>query len=272
MHSPRGMKGFTLLELGIVIFIIALMATIAVPYLLPLALSSELESEARKLAYFGRAVMSLSALQGDEFYVEIDLAEQRYYCLRITYPEVTEGETDQLGLLEEMKQQGLSSEELAEMLMSGGNNVAGTATNTNKNLPGGFDPTAASQQINQKFDKMVRKKLIEQAKNVKQEDSMLDEIGSLFDEKNEVDLFGSEPIVEEVNEPGLSPMRLSENVWIESVFISGKKFSKEVVEIQVTPLGLTEPVVFYLTNNNGEYYTVVWDPVSSGSFVMEGMQ
>ncbi|MGC9055092.1 MAG: prepilin-type N-terminal cleavage/methylation domain-containing protein, partial [Candidatus Hydrogenedens sp.] len=37
MVALRGKDGFTLLELGIVIFIIALMATITVPYLLPLA-------------------------------------------------------------------------------------------------------------------------------------------------------------------------------------------------------------------------------------------
>ncbi|HOV32465.1 MAG TPA: prepilin-type N-terminal cleavage/methylation domain-containing protein [Candidatus Hydrogenedens sp.] len=268
MFLQWGRKGFTLLELSIVIFIIALMATLAVPYLLPLALSSELESEARRLAYFGRAVMSTSALFGDELYVEIDLDEQQYYCLRVTYPEAEEGETDQLGLLENIKEQGMSPEQMAMLFM--GSSPDGSTNNVQ--LPDGFDPEAANQQINDKFEKMVRKKLMEQAKNVKQEDSLMDEIGSLFDEENDVDLFGAEPVIEEVNEPGLTPTRLSENIEIESVFIGGNKYSKGIVEIQVTPLGVVEPVAFYLRNTNDEYYTVVWDPVSAGGFVLEGTQ
>jgi len=267
MSLPWGRKGFTLLELGIVIFIIALMATLAVPYLLPLALSSELESEARRLAYFGRAVMSTAALFGDEFYVEIDLNEQRYYCLQVTYPESEEGETDQLGLLENIKEQGMSPEQMAMLFM--GSSPEGGA---NVPLPDGFDPEEANRQINDRFEKMVKRKLMEQAKNVKQEDSLMDEAGSLFDEENDVNLYGAEPVIEEVNEPGLAPIRLSENIEIESVFIGGNKYSKGVVEIQVTSLGVVEPVTFYVRNNNDEYYTVVWDPVSAGAFVLEGAQ
>lgn len=268
MVSIRGKNGFTLLELGIVIFIIALMATIAVPYLLPLALSSELENEARRLAYFGRAVMSTSALLGDEFYVEIDLDQQRYYCLKVTYPETNEGEQDQLGLFESMKEQGLSPEQISALFMGSSANP----TQSNTPVPGGFDPEAMNRQINERFEKLAKRKLIEQAKNVKHEDSLMDEVGSLFDEKNDVSLFNVEPVIEEVNEPGLSPVRLSENVGIESVFIGGSKFSKGLVEIPVTPLGLTEPVAFYVKNENNEYYTVVWDPVSAGAIVLEGAQ
>ncbi len=269
MVLSRGNDGFTLLELGIVIFIIALMATIAVPYLLPLAMSSELESEARRLAYFGRAVLSTSALIGDEFYVEIDLDQQRYYCLKVTYPESNEGEPDQLGLFESMKGQGMSPEELAMLFMTSSN---GTGAGDANAIPqGGFDPEAMNRQINKRFEKLARRKLIEQAKNVKHEDSLMDEVGSLFDEKD-VNLFNEEPVIEEVNEPGLSPVRLSENVMIESVFIGGSKFSRGVVEIPVTPLGLTDPVAFYVKNSNNEYYTVVWDPVSAGAYVLEGAQ
>ncbi len=268
----RGKDGFTLLELGIVIFIIALMATIAVPYLLPLALSSELESEARRLAYFGRAVMSTSALLGDEFYVEIDLDQQRYYCLKVTYPKTGEGEgeQDQLGLLESMREQGMSPEQMAGLFI--GSSATQNPGGVNAPIPGGFDPEAMSRQINERFEKLAKRKLLEQAKNVKHEDSLMDEVGPLFDKENNVNLFDAEPVIEEVNEPGLSPVRLSENIGIESVFIGGNKFSRGIIEIPVTPLGLTEPIAFYLKNANNEYYTVVWDPVSAGGFVLEGVQ
>jgi len=272
MIALRGRNGFTLLELGIVIFIIALMATIAVPYLLPLALSSELESEARRLAYFGRAVMSTSALFGDEFYVEIDLDQQRYYCLKVTYPETNEGEQDQLSLFESMKEQGMSPEQMAELFMGSTTGTSTTQTNGSSTTTRGFDAEAMNRQINERFEKLAKRKLIEQAKNVKHEDSIMDEIGPLFDKKNNVDIFNIEPIIEEVNEPGLSPVRLSENIAIESVFIGGNKFSRGLVEIPVTPLGLTESVAFYIKNENNEYYTVVWDPVSAGAFVLEGAQ
>lgn len=264
-------SGFTLLELGIVIFIILLMATIAVPYLFPLLTTSQLEAEARKLANFGRAVMSTSSIMGEEFYVEIDLDNQRYYCLRVTYPKSEEGESDLLAKIDEKVSNGATPEEITGLLASGvnANNLSSQPKATGSSQNQGIDTQSLSQQLNDKFEKMVRKRLIDQAKNVKHKDSLLEEIGSLFDE-NDVNLFGVEPVIEEVNDPGLSPMSVSEDVWIESVFIGGKKFSKGIVEVSVSSLGLTEVVSFYLRNSEGEYYTVVWDPSTGGAYIVEG--
>ncbi|MCX8063810.1 MAG: prepilin-type N-terminal cleavage/methylation domain-containing protein [Candidatus Hydrogenedentes bacterium] len=262
------LKGFTLLELGIVIFIISLMATIAVPYLYPLFTTSQLEAEARKLANFGRVVMATSAIMGDEFYVEIDLDRQRYFCLRLTYPRNVEGEVDLLAKLEELLSSGVTPEEVTNLLASGLNQ--GTQSNmSNSSQNQGFDTQSLSQQVNDMFENVMRKKLMDQAKNVKHKDSLLDEVGSLFDE-DDVNLFGVEPVVEEVNDPGLSPVSIPEEVWIESVFVGGKKFSRGLVEISVSSLGLTEVVSFYLRNSEGEYYTVVWDPSTGGAYILEG--
>lgn len=261
-------KGFTLLELGIVVFIISLMATITVPYLFPLLTTSQLEAEARKLANFGRVLMANSAILGDEFYVEVDLGQQKYYCLRVTYPQNEEGEGDLVGKITEMISNGATPEEISGLLASGvpmGNQTSNVKSSQNQ----GFDTEALSQQLNERFEKMFRKKLMDQAKNVKHKDTLLDEVGSLFDE-NDVNLYGGEPVVEEVDDPGLSPITLPEDVWIESVFIGGKKFSKGLVEIQVSSLGLTEIVSFYLKNSADEYYTVVWDPSTGGAYILEG--
>ncbi len=264
-------KGFTLLELGIVILIISMMAAIAVPYLLPVLTSSQLEAEARKLANFGRVLLATSVILGDEFFVEIDLNQQRYYCLRVTYPENEEGETDLLSRLDEMISNGATPEEITSLLAGGvnvGNQSKGGSEKSSVQNQG-IDTQSLSDQLNNKFEKMYRKKLMDQAKNVKHKDSLMEEVGSLFDE-NDVNLFGGEPIIEEVDDPGLSPMTLPEDVWIESVFIGGKKFSRGIVEVPVSSLGISEVMSFYLRNSEGEYYTVVWDPSTGGAYILEG--
>ncbi|MGC9055050.1 MAG: hypothetical protein ACP5KS_14345, partial [Candidatus Hydrogenedens sp.] len=97
---------------------------------------------------FGRAVMSTSALLGDEFYVEIDLDQQKYYCLKVTYPEANEGEQDQLGLFESMKEQGMSPEQMAELFMNSATGTGTTKNTRNTPAPGGFDTEAMNRQIN----------------------------------------------------------------------------------------------------------------------------
>lgn len=272
VSSKRRDSGLTLLELCIVIVIIGLVAGITVPYLLPLALSSELETEARKLAYFGRAILSTSSLFGDKFYAEIDLDQQKYYCVKVTEPEPIEGEVDQLSLLNNMRAQGMGNEQIASLFAPSTAKDADSGTAVPTQTPEGFDTEKASQQINSRFDRLMRRRLLQQAKNVKHKDNLLEEIGSLFDEGSEVDIFGVEPQIEEVNEPGLSPVTLSENVWIENVIVGTTTYSKGLVEIEISPLGLGEVVVFYLRNTNGEYYTVVWDPVITNAYVLEGKQ
>jgi hypothetical protein len=59
-------------------------------------------------------------------------------------------------------------------------------------------------------------------------------------------------------------------VWIESVLVGTSKQGKGVVEIEVTPLGLNDPVEIYLKNESGDYYTVVWDPITGGARCQRG--
>jgi hypothetical protein len=43
-----------------------------------------------------------------------------------------------------------------------------------------------------------------------------------------------------------------------------------VVEIEVSPLGLTDTVTFYLLRGDNDYYTVVWDPITGSSRLSRG--
>jgi hypothetical protein len=54
------------------------------------------------------------------------------------------------------------------------------------------------------------------------------------------------------------------------VIVGGESYSKGVAEIPLTPLGLDSQVRFFLRNENREYFTVIWDPASGSTNVLEG--
>ena len=70
-HHPRG--GFTLIELAVVIVIVAAVAAVAFPRLIPILAYSELEGSARHAAQFGRAALGEAAMLSKELTIRIDL-------------------------------------------------------------------------------------------------------------------------------------------------------------------------------------------------------
>lgn len=270
-HSIRR-TGFTLLELGIVVFLIMIISAVAVPQLLPAIAFSQLEGQARHLGNYGRSAIAEATMLREDLTIYFDLDQQEYYAVRLEYPESTEGESDgevpdQMALLNEMAGKDMTPDAMSQMLSEsrmGGGMLDG--------LPDGFDDEAANKQMNDKFNKFARKALEARAKNVKQEAGFLDEIGPLFDEEDEFSLDDTEPEAVELADSVLGRTRLGDNVRIESVIAEGVTYTKGVVELPLTALGLSEPAWFYLVNDDGEYYTVMWDPVTGGANVYEGRQ
>ena len=43
-----------------------------------------------------------------------------------------------------------------------------------------------------------------------------------------------------------------------------------MVEIEISPEGLEEIVVLFIENEDGEFFTVEWDPVVGGGTVRQG--
>jgi len=276
MHPPRcrplrrRADGFTLLELSVVIFLIALIAAIAFPQIAPVIMFTELEGEARHLSNYGRAAIAESTLFREDITAYFDLDNQEYYCVRVVYPEPesTEGEPeqDQMGLFSQLKKSGMSSADISGAL-AGARSDKGTL-----GLPDGFDDTAANRQLADKFDRFARRVLEERAKNVKQEESILDEIGPLFESKDKFSLDLAEPEEQELADPALQRVILPGNIRIESVIIDGNAQSRGIAEVKLSPLGLSSKVGFHIVNNDEDYFTVIWDPLTGGTNILDGKQ
>jgi prepilin-type N-terminal cleavage/methylation domain-containing protein len=264
-HTSRG--GFTLLEMTVVIFIIGIIAAIVFPQLLPVIAFSQLEGSARHLSNYGSGAIAEATMLREDLTVRFDLDAQEYYTIRMEYPSEGEGEgggqADQLGLLSQMQGGGKSPEDLAAML-SGGD----VDPSLLSQMPADFDAEKAKQQYDDKFAKFSRRSIEARAKNVKQDQGLLDQIGPLFEKK--FSLKEDEPIEVEMDDTVLRRTRLDSPVRIESVVVDGVRSDRGVVEIDVSPLGLNQVVAIYLANESGEYYTVVWDPVTGGTRIIQG--
>ena len=81
MHSFRGSGGFTLIELTIVIFVIAIISAIAVPRLRDLT-TVELGAATRRISNTTRFLFEEAALRNDTFALNFDLDNQIYWVTR----------------------------------------------------------------------------------------------------------------------------------------------------------------------------------------------
>ncbi len=273
MRSRRERGGFTLLEMSVVVFLMGVILAMAFPYLLPVIAFSRLEGEARHLANYGRAAIAQATLFREEVVIRFDLEAQEYYTVHWIEPESGEGEgegeTDQMKLLSTLRGRGdFSSAQLAQSLAESRTSEGGLF----EGLPDGFNDEAANRQMSDRFEKFARRATEARAKNVKQEAGILDEIGPLFEESDEFALEENEPVEEEILDPVLERTRLPEEVRLEAVVVDGVSSDRGEVEVLLSPLGLTQVVVLYLRSEDGEYYTVVWDPVTSGTDVLEGKE
>lgn len=259
-------NGFTLMELCVVVVVIGVISSIALPQLLPLLAFSELDGEARRLAQYGSGAVAEAALFGTDITVIIDLDQQEYYAVRLLYPSGTEGEMDDyMGMFSDFRSSNqYSSAEISEMLSA----QAQGSARLSSQLPEGFDPTEADMQMRDRFEERHRQLLYKRAENVIQDAGFLSEIGPLFEEEFTLSL--AEPVEEELSDSILRRYKLSKNVRIESVGIDGGMSGSGMIELPVSPLGLDSHVFFHLRNEEGDYYTVTWNPLTGRGLSQEG--
>jgi prepilin-type N-terminal cleavage/methylation domain-containing protein len=256
-------RGFTLIELAVVIAVISVIAAVAAPYLMPAILFSRLEGAARHAAGYGRSALAYAALMREPITVKFDLKKQEYWCEHKV-----------------QKENDLFDDEDAKTGEAGSDTGDSTDASTKmgdsltlfgeKKSPDEAQINAADDKMRQRLDAFVRTQLEVRAKQIKKE-GILDEVGPLFEGKK-FSLEDEQEEIEELKDPILERTKLPQGVVIESVLTGGTTQSSGEIEVELLPTGMVEPVTLYFKGENDEYYTVTWDPIICGSKLEQGKQ
>lgn len=277
-RSRRHSGGFTLIELAMVVAIIAVILALALPNLMPALAYGRLEGSARHLANYGRAAVARAAVTRVRHTVMIDTARGEYWVVQ--WKEVKK-DKDFLENDEGLFGRGRGRSSRGRLFDRGGGesrsffdrNRASTLfqaapglASVMEGMPEDGDEKAFEMQ--ERFNKMAEMSLLARANNVKRD--------SFFDKEFTLKDFSLDPHAddeeegEEVKEDLLTRSRIADGVRIDSVRVGNEIQNKGLIEIDVTPLGLNQPVTFYLRGEDGDYYTVVWDAITGGAHLRRG--
>lgn len=272
-----GSPGYTLMELAVVVAVIAVVMAVALPQLLPAITFSNLEGSARHLANYGRAVVAQATLMRERYTLRIDLTTQEYWAVKWK-DDAIEG----LDAKDTENADGLNKMFKEEALFKSSSGKAFDETRAfeyskqSTAMKGLMDAMPKDSQkkaaeLQERMDRARRLAVMARARNVSS-GGILDDIGPLFEKEFTLDASDKEEQAEEVMNDLLVRTRLPQGVWIESVELghSGVPKGRQVIEVEVTPLGLNEPVTFHLRNEDGNYYTVVWDAITGGAHMYPG--
>jgi prepilin-type N-terminal cleavage/methylation domain-containing protein len=243
---PKADGGFTLLELLVVLFIVALIMGIAAPSLMPSIDAAGLEGQAQHVANYGRAAIAHCTLMREHFIVKFDFAENRYWAERILPDE--EAFAEQFG--DDITGLGEKKDDAEDV------------------APEDMDPAERALDLRMEMNLFAESSLRLRADNVPQ-DGMLADIGPDF---KEFTTEAGEAEEEIVQDHLLEPVLFANGVTAHTINTGSVTHSSGTVEIEIMPLGLGENAVFYLTNEGGEFYTVVWDAITGGARIYPGKE
>ena len=254
--------GYTLIEVMVVVGIIAVIAAIAMPQLLPALTFSTHEGAARRLLGYGRSAFSYANWVHERLTVKFDLKEQQYWTER--WPEPEEDEEDEDAVKTEDKKEEMSTLDVLAMAQKA-MDPEGEATEDDKKAL-----EEQANRMNKRFERIQRQTLLAQAEHI-----VHDGIGELGDglfNKTYDEETGKEKEIEPevVTEPTLLRAAMPNGTFVESILVGEERFTKGIVEIEIGPLGLTEPVEMVVGNDEGDYYTVIWDAITGDARFYEG--
>ena len=269
-REPRGgdLGGFTLVELVIVITLVGIISAIALPQLMPAIMVGRLEGAARHLAGYGSSATAYATLMRETIVVKFDLDHQEYWTVRRSDAlnrMFLEEEAKKVDEAKDAKKPGQEDKTKKTdvkggdfLNLFGGPHAAGN---------GEMNAQDEANLMRDQFNQFVRMHMLARAKQVKR-GGILDEIGPLFDKK--FSLTDEEKQDEELKDSLLIRAGLPEGVEIEEIWVGSVQYRKGEAEIEVTPVGLMEPVGFYVKNGDDDYFTVTWDAVTGGGRVERG--
>ena len=263
MNPQRTSHGFTLLELGIVVMLLSIVLAVALPRMLPLIAYGHLEGAARHVAAYGRSAVAHCAIEQERITIKFDLDEQVYWAVR--WLEATDDE-------ELFDNDGLFGED------GGMFGDDGTPAGSDDTLAAFAATTAVGSpraqeeemlRFEQQFERFGRLSTQSRARNVKR-DGLFGGSGDLFDDEFSLDA-GDEDF-EELKTSLLARTWLPDSVVIERIEVGSTEHSKGTVQVDLSPLGLGQPVLFHLRSSDDDYFTVEWDPITGGSRLSRGRE
>ena len=223
---------------------------LAVPALIPAFAFSELEGAARHISSYGRSAAAYAGFSGEYITVKIDIDAGEYWAIEVldTTPTLFEDDEPETDVDEQ--------ETLAALVASHAN--GGSAAMVEESL-----------MLKQQFERFFRRSVEAQAKNVRHDGSLFDDVGPLFDKEftlREEEDDGDR----EIKDVLMRRTSLPKDVRFESVMVGNVEHTNGIVEIEVSPLGLTDTVTFYIVRGEDRYFTVVWDPITGSSRLTRG--
>lgn len=256
-------EGFTLVEMVVVCAIIGMIVAIAAPQLMPALIFSRLDGAARHLAGYGSAAISYATLTRQDITIKFDLGKGEYESYRVTRTDSSDS-----SLFKDDKQNTSSKQDSASKKNEGNEDILELMSRNDGKLSEEQLQTCADV-MRERFANHIKSQMIARARKIKKEDGILKDIGPLFEKPFKLDEEAEE---EPLNDPLLEKTVLPEGIVIESIQIgSGEEQSSGNVDIELTSMGLTERVTFCLKNEDDDYMTVRWDPVTASVSVKRGM-
>ncbi len=250
----------------VVLGIVGLIAAIVLPQLAPAISMAGHEGAARRIAGFGRTAIARGQLLHERMTVKFDLKNQEYWCERWPDPEKLADDAKRAQDPDIAGKEPISPLEALDLAKAANDPESDFARGDLDKLD------AATNEMYSRFDRMSRQAAIVQAGRVHHAMSVLDEVDPLFERGFSLDDRIKEEDLEpeEISEPLLSRVRMPREMSIESVTVGGERHSGGLVEVDITPFGLEEAVIIEVANDEGEYYTVDWDPTTGGTRLTEG--
>jgi Tfp pilus assembly protein FimT len=283
------------MELMVVIVLMAMLSTIAMPRLLPLITTTEHQNEARHLVGYGRAAMAHAAMTQSNLIIKIDLEMQEYWTESqpdvYTEPDKNDDsynrnaydDDDDFIPKDEQELRQASKDIITHK--SNEKNRYSDDVRRRSNIKE-VDPEFTDEEeqdkilerqkenMEKEFASRARNALYARAKRVQHDERELYGSNSFLDKDEEYATGLNEEQLEKETQPIESDLltkhRVLESVFIESIVVGEEEYVKEMVEIAISPLGLDTPVSFTLINEDSEVLIVYWDPLTGNAWFVDG--